>query len=356
ASTTSVAWTVNFGTDPLNSAISGDESTIDHYTVFISTDGQNLMPLQDVAAGTHSLNLCQFNIPQGSYTLYVKAVGKPSITNHMSGSIPYTQGSSCGADFVTVTVSSPANGASAPSPVSVQASATSSQSTISSWRVLVDNVDTYDAGAVNSINTSIALTGGQHTLIVRAFDAAGTFGEQTLTVTVPTVTVTVSSPANNSTVCSPVPIAASASSANTIAGWHIYVDSVDSFSAGQVNSINANLSMSVGSHVVIVRAWDNTGTFADKTLNLTVIASAVSVVVSSPANNSSVSSPTTISASASSCRATAGWHIYVDSTDVYSASGVSSISPAISMSPGTHTVIVRAWDNTGAFGDQTLTL
>src|SRR5262249_11876025 len=160
-------------------------STIDHYTVFISTDGQNLMPLQDVAAGTHSLNLCQFNIPQGSYTLYVKAVGKPSITNHMTGPIPYTQGSSCSADFVTVTVTSPANGAMVPTPVTVQASATSSLSTISSWRVFVDNVDTYDAGAVTSITKSIAIGSGQHTLIVRAFDAAGNFGDKTVTVTVP---------------------------------------------------------------------------------------------------------------------------------------------------------------------------
>ena len=357
ASSTSVAWTVNFGTDPLNSAISGDESTIDHYTVFISTDGQNLMPLQDVAAGTHSLNLCQFNIPQGDYTLYVKAVGKPSITNHMSAAIPYTQGAPCSSsDFVTVSVTSPTNGATVSSPVSVRASATSSQSTISSWRVFVDSVDTFDAGAVNSISTSIAIGGGQHTLIVRAFDAAGNFGDQTLTVTIPsTVTVTVSSPANNSNVSSPVSIAASASSGSTITGWHIYVDSVDSFSAGQVNSINASITMAAGTHTVIIRAWNNTGAFGDQTLTLNVV-SGVAVNVTTPSNNATVNSPVAISANASSSHTITGWHIYVDSVDSFSAGQVNSINANVTMPVGTHTVIVRAWDSTGAFGDQTLAL
>src|SRR5262249_32261928 len=38
----------------LSWTISGDESTIDHYAVFISSDGENLMALPEVSAGTHS--------------------------------------------------------------------------------------------------------------------------------------------------------------------------------------------------------------------------------------------------------------------------------------------------------------
>ena len=45
--------------------IGGDESTIDHYTVYISTDGQNLMALTDMAVGLRSLNLCGFPVPAG---------------------------------------------------------------------------------------------------------------------------------------------------------------------------------------------------------------------------------------------------------------------------------------------------
>jgi hypothetical protein len=79
ASASLVSWT-----------ITGSENTLDHYTVYISSDGQNLMPVTDVATGTHQLDLSQFGFPQGAYTVYVKAVGRPSIKNHMSAAISYT--------------------------------------------------------------------------------------------------------------------------------------------------------------------------------------------------------------------------------------------------------------------------
>lgn len=74
--------------------ISGNENTVDHYTVYISSDGQNLMPLTDLATGTRSLNLCGFPIPNGSYQLLVQAIGKPTLANQISGAINYT--ASCG--------------------------------------------------------------------------------------------------------------------------------------------------------------------------------------------------------------------------------------------------------------------
>jgi hypothetical protein len=70
--------------------IQGNESTVDHYTVYISADGQNLMSLADMTAGLHSLNLCTFPIPSGNYTFYVQAVGKASMSNQMSGAISYS--------------------------------------------------------------------------------------------------------------------------------------------------------------------------------------------------------------------------------------------------------------------------
>ena len=74
-------------------AVKGDPSTVDHYVAYISTDGQNLMALANVNAATSSVNLCSYPIPNGSYTLYVQAVGKPSIVNQMSG--PVTFSASC---------------------------------------------------------------------------------------------------------------------------------------------------------------------------------------------------------------------------------------------------------------------
>jgi hypothetical protein len=69
--------------------ISGNENTVDHYTVYISSDGQNLMSLADLEPGLRSLNLCGFPIPNGNYQLLVQAVGKPTLANQISGAIKY---------------------------------------------------------------------------------------------------------------------------------------------------------------------------------------------------------------------------------------------------------------------------
>jgi hypothetical protein len=69
--------------------ISGNENTVDHYTVYISNDGQNLMSLADLQPGLRSLNLCGFSIPNGSYQLFVQAVGKPTLANQISGALSY---------------------------------------------------------------------------------------------------------------------------------------------------------------------------------------------------------------------------------------------------------------------------
>ena len=74
----------------LHWTIKGSESTVDHYVAYISTDGQNLMSLGNSNPGTSSLNLCSYALSNGKYTAYVQAVGKPSITNQMSGAVKVT--------------------------------------------------------------------------------------------------------------------------------------------------------------------------------------------------------------------------------------------------------------------------
>jgi PKD repeat protein len=71
-------------------SITGSETTVDHYTVFASLDGQNLMPLADVPTGVGTLDLSQYGFGPATYTLYVKAIGKPSLRNQMSAPVTYT--------------------------------------------------------------------------------------------------------------------------------------------------------------------------------------------------------------------------------------------------------------------------
>ena len=73
-----------------------------------------------------------------------------------------------------------------------------------------------------------------------------------------TAGVTVSSPANNSTVGSPVHVVASASSTKPITAMRIYVDNVSVYliSAGKIDT---SVVMSAARHNVVVQAWDSAG-------------------------------------------------------------------------------------------------
>jgi PKD repeat protein len=72
--------------------VGGNETKLDHYVVFVSLDGENLMPLLQPALGTTSLDLSSYALAPGTYTLYVKAIGKPMMSNRMSNAVKYTVG------------------------------------------------------------------------------------------------------------------------------------------------------------------------------------------------------------------------------------------------------------------------
>ncbi|HEY3570712.1 MAG TPA: alkaline phosphatase family protein [Thermoanaerobaculia bacterium] len=269
---------------------------------------------------------------------------------------------------VDVTVSKPADGATVPLTFNVQASATTTNAgaVVTGWHIYVDGADKYGtAGPTSSINTNVATTAGTHTVIVRAWDSTGEFGDQTLTITASSaaVLVNVSTPANNATVPLTFNVQASATTSNsgaTVTGWHIYIDSVDKYgTSGPTSSINTNVTTTEGTHTVLVRAWDSTGAFGDKTLTVNATPG-VLMNVSTPTNGSNVQLTFNVTASASTSNSGAtvtGWHIYIDSADVYGTSGpTSSINVSVTTTRGTHTLLVRAWDSTGAFGDQTLTI
>jgi hypothetical protein len=75
----------------LSWTISGQENTLHHYSIYASTDGVNLEPVGTVKAGTHSADLSAYSLSAGASTLYVQAVGQPSILNHMSEAVAYSR-------------------------------------------------------------------------------------------------------------------------------------------------------------------------------------------------------------------------------------------------------------------------
>ncbi|HWX19735.1 MAG TPA: DUF2341 domain-containing protein [Candidatus Binatia bacterium] len=62
----------------------GDERTVDHYEIYAATNGGNAAFLVSVRTGVYQTNLSQMGLAPGSYQLYVDAIGKPCIRDHMS--------------------------------------------------------------------------------------------------------------------------------------------------------------------------------------------------------------------------------------------------------------------------------
>lgn len=272
-------------------------------------------------------------------------------------------------DFFAITVSkpdvivtSPASGASLSSPVEIQAEAfPSSGHTISAWRLYVDSVAVYSAGAVSEITPSVKMSTGTHTVLVRAWDNSGAYGDQTfsLTVSAQKPIISVVTPLTGANIGSPVNLLAAAipTAGHTISEWTIYVDGKSSYTAGAENSVTANLEMGIGTHTVDVRAWDTSGAHGDRTLQLTV-SSKPAMAVAAPIAGANVTSPIGVRASAtpSSGHSITGWCVYLDGVLVYRAGAVDSINTQIPASAGTHSVVIRAWDTSGAYGDRYLSV
>src|SRR6476660_375074 len=71
-------------------SITGQASTLDHFSVYVTQGSQNLLWLKDAAVSASSMDLAQFNLDAGTYTVYIKAVAKPSLTNKMSSGAQMT--------------------------------------------------------------------------------------------------------------------------------------------------------------------------------------------------------------------------------------------------------------------------
>jgi hypothetical protein len=178
----------------LNWQISGSASMVHHYTLYISKDGKNLMSLGDVPTGQRSLDLAPFAFASGTYTVYVQAVGLPSMKNHMSAAVEYAVSSSAASvpvptptplpvptNATGVTVQSPSNNSTTASPVHVVASA-SAPSGIAAIRIYVDNVGVYTVNA-SGVNTGITVSKGKHYVVVQAWDNLGKVYKTPLSIT-----------------------------------------------------------------------------------------------------------------------------------------------------------------------------
>ncbi len=166
--------------------------------------------------------------------------------------------------------------------------------------------------------------------------------------------ITVYSPANNGQVSTPFTLNALAQdcSGQPVSAMGFSLDSSSDTTVVKSTSIDASVSASTGSHTLHVKAWGDGGAACVSDVAVTVGAGATStsgISVSSPGNNTTVSSPFPLSATAVTCSSqpvsAMGYSIDYGSTTVVNST---SIQTNVSSSTGTHTLHVKAWGNAGA--------
>jgi hypothetical protein len=86
----------------------------------------------------------------------------------------------------------------------------------------------------------------------------------------------------------------------------------------------------------------------------------VAIAIDRPLDGDILASPVTIAASATTDAANArvtGWQVYVDGVLAYGTGGpTAAITTSVPMEDGNREVIVRAWDSTGYYDSQSLTI
>ena len=208
--------------------------------------------------------------------------------------------------FADVSVSSPANGATMSSPVTYVASATAPTCSagVAAIGIYVNNSLVYQVNG-SSLNTQLTFNPGSYNTVVQEWDNCGGSSIAPVNIAIPGGSaqngVTVTSPANNSTVTSPVSYnatAGSSSCASGVAAMGIYVNNSLVY---QVNgaSLNTSLSLSAGAENTVVQEWDNCGGSLSTPINITV-KSSIQPAVSFTATSSSITegSSSTLSVSA----------------------------------------------------------
>jgi major membrane immunogen (membrane-anchored lipoprotein) len=173
--------------------------------------------------------------------------------------------------------------------------------------------------------------------------------------------VTVTTPSNGATVQSPVHYVATATTSCSKGVSAIGIYTAPYVLAYVVNgaSLDTNLTLSAGTYNTVVQEWDNCGSSSTAAIKITVnTGNQTGVYVTSPANNSNVSSPVHYVATAtSSCsKGVASMGIYTAPYVLaYSVNGA-SLDTKLTLSAGTYNTVVQEWDNCGSSATTPITI
>ncbi|HKD82085.1 MAG TPA: PKD domain-containing protein [Candidatus Angelobacter sp.] len=328
---TTVSWT-----------ISGQMNTVDHFSVFVSQDGENLMWLADASTTIGSLDLASFTLNSGNYVVYVKAVGKPSLTNKMSAGVQLTVPNQPPVAALSVT---PSTGTAALTVSASTAGSSDPDGTIASTSITFGD----GSAAVSGTSaTHVYQTAGTYTITATVTDNLGATASKSasvvVTAVVPNKPPIASVSATPASAYGPASISVSAAGSTdpdgTIAGAVLNFGDGSSASGLTATHTYGN----AGVYTLTATVTDNQG--ASSSASTTVTVKAPEVIVSSPSNGATVSVQPAVVANGFSGNPVTAMQVYLDSKLVVSVNS-SSLNTKVAMTAGTHTLIVKGWDNAG---------
>jgi PKD repeat protein len=339
-------------------SITGQINTVDHFSIYASQDGASLMWLADAPITATSMDLTQFNLNAGNYIMFVKATGKPSLTNKISAGVQLTVPNQ--PPTAALSVSSPAGSvpAAGPLPTGITITASTAGSTDSDGTIVASSINFGDgSAAVKAASASHTYsTTGTYTITATVTDNLGAATSKSAALVVvsapnrPPIAVISASPGS---AYAPATVSASAAGSSDPDGT--IASSVISFGDGTTaNGLTATHGYSVaGVYTLTAKVTDNAS--ASSSASTTVTVKAPEVIVSSPVSEASVPSQVHVVASGFSGLPVTAMQVYVDSSLMYTST-FANLDTTLALSSGTHTLIVKGWDSAGHNFSKSLTV
>ena len=318
----------------------GQLNTVDHYSVYVSQDGENLMWLADAPVTATSMDLAQFSLNSGNYIVLVKATGKPSLTNKISAGVQLTVPNQPPTAVLTVT---PTSGNP---PLTVSASTTGSSD--ADGNVASTTIDFGDGSTAVSASSSTHVynAAGTYTVTAVVIDNLGASSTVTALVTVtalnkpPVAALSLSA----SSAYAPASITASTAGSSDPDGT-IASSSINFGDGSAAGGPSATHTYSVpGMYTVTATVKDNLG--ASSSTSATVTVKTPEVIVTAPASGAQVTSPVHVTATGFSGNTVTAMQIYLDGALVITVKSP-TLDTTVAASAGTHSMVVKGWDSSG---------
>ncbi|HEV7674321.1 MAG TPA: PKD domain-containing protein [Candidatus Angelobacter sp.] len=329
-------------------SITGQMNTVDHFTVFASQDGANLMWLADLPTTASSVDLATFGLNAGNYTVFVKAAGRASMTNKMSSGVQITlpnQPPTAALSLINGLTKSSVTG-TLTAPATVTASTAGSSDPDGS--IVASTINFGDGSApVSGFSASHTYTAaGTYTITGTVTDNLGATAGKSASIVIssgnqPPTAVIAATP---NSAYAPATISVSAAGSSDPDGT--ITTAVMSFGDGtSASGLTASHTFSAaGVYTLTAQVTDNLG--ASSTASTSVTVKAPEVIVSSPADGAFLPSQVHVVASGFSGSTVIAMQIYVDSAIVYSVNSA-ILDGTVALTSGPHTLIVKGWDSAG---------